>query len=130
MFLLAMSWGSMCHTGSQAPRANTTTRFFEPAAVARRGRARAPMPAFTSVQFSSYDRASTGPDKPETWFANGDYNQYIRVEKNGERQDVNLKKPMPLYFAYITAWATEDGVIQFRRDLYEKDGVGAIAAAY
>lgn len=49
--------------------------------------AKAPMPAFTSVQFSSYDRASTGPDKPETWFANGDYNQYIRVEKNGERQE-------------------------------------------
>ncbi len=54
----------------------------------------------------------------------------LDMKKNGERQDVNLKKPMPLYFAYITAWATEDGVIQFRRDLYEKDGVGAIAAAY
>lgn len=54
----------------------------------------------------------------------------LEMKKNGERQDVNLKKPMPLYFAYITAWATEDGVIQFRRDLYEKDGVGAIAAAY
>lgn len=54
----------------------------------------------------------------------------LAMKKNGERLDVNLKKPMPVYFAYITAWATEDGVIQFRRDLYEKDGVGAIAAAY
>jgi hypothetical protein len=40
------------------------------------------------------------------------------------------EKPVPLYWAYITAWATSDGVIQFRRDLYEKDGVGAVAAAY
>jgi murein L,D-transpeptidase YcbB/YkuD len=52
------------------------------------------------------------------------------MKASGERMDVSLKKPMPLYFAYVTAWATEDGVVQFRRDLYEKDGVGAIAAAY
>lgn len=52
------------------------------------------------------------------------------MKKSGERLDVNLKKPVPLYWAYITAWATADGVIQFRRDLYEKDGVGAVAAAY
>jgi L,D-transpeptidase YcbB len=52
------------------------------------------------------------------------------MKKSGERLDVTLKKPVPLYWAYITAWATADGVIQFRRDLYEKDGVGAVAAAY
>jgi L,D-transpeptidase YcbB len=54
----------------------------------------------------------------------------VGMKKSGERLDVNLKKPVPLYWAYITAWATSDGVIQFRRDLYEKDGVGAVAAAY
>ncbi len=52
------------------------------------------------------------------------------IKKSGERLDVTLKKPVPLYWAYITAWATADGVIQFRRDLYEKDGVGPVAAAY
>ncbi|MEZ5816184.1 MAG: L,D-transpeptidase family protein [Hyphomicrobiaceae bacterium] len=52
------------------------------------------------------------------------------MKKSGERLDVNLKKPVPLYFAYITAWATEDGVIQFRRDIYSKDGVGTLASAY
>jgi L,D-transpeptidase YcbB len=54
----------------------------------------------------------------------------LQMKKSGERLDVNLKKPIPLYFAYITAWATEDGVIQFRRDLYNKDGVGVVASAY
>jgi L,D-transpeptidase YcbB len=53
-----------------------------------------------------------------------------QMKTSGERLDVKLKRPMPLYWAYITAWATADGVIQFRRDLYEKDGVGAVAAAY
>lgn len=47
-----------------------------------------------------------------------------------ERKDVRLKRPIPLYFVYVTAWATEDGVVQFRRDLYLKDGVGETASAY
>jgi L,D-transpeptidase YcbB len=54
----------------------------------------------------------------------------MRMKESGERRDVTLKKPVPLYFVYMTAWATEDGVVQFRRDLYQKDGVGAITAAY
>lgn len=52
------------------------------------------------------------------------------MKKSGERRDVRLKKPVPVYFVYITAWATEDGVIQFRRDLYQKDGVDETASAY
>jgi murein L,D-transpeptidase YcbB/YkuD len=41
-----------------------------------------------------------------------------------------LKRPVTLYLAYITAWATSDGVIQFRRDIYRKDGIGRAAASY
>jgi L,D-transpeptidase YcbB len=52
------------------------------------------------------------------------------MKKTGERQNVLLKKPVPFYFVYMTAWATEDGIVQFRRDLYEKDGVGPTASAY
>jgi murein L,D-transpeptidase YcbB/YkuD len=54
----------------------------------------------------------------------------MQMKESGERLDVKLKKPVPLYFVYITAWATEDGVVQFRRDLYLKDGVGPAVAAY
>lgn len=53
-----------------------------------------------------------------------------RLKETRDRMDVRLKRPVPLYFVYITAWATEDGVVQFRRDLYNKDGVGAQASAY
>ena len=53
-----------------------------------------------------------------------------QIKQNGERRDVKLSKPIPLYFAYITAWVTPDGDVQFRRDIYQKDGIGAQAAAY
>ncbi|MDX2203771.1 MAG: L,D-transpeptidase family protein [Hyphomicrobiaceae bacterium] len=54
----------------------------------------------------------------------------LHMKQSGERRDVKLKKPVPLYFAYITAWATEDGVVQFRRDLYSKDKLGTAVASY
>ena len=63
---------------------------------------------------------------------NGDWNvqRVADMKKTGARQDVRVRRPVPLYFAYLTAWATEDGVVQFRRDLYQKDGAGTVAAAY
>jgi len=53
-----------------------------------------------------------------------------RMKETGERLDVRLATPVPLHFVYITAWATEDGTIQFRRDLYNRDGVAEIATSY
>src|SRR6187549_100038 len=49
--------------------------------VDREAIAKFPSPAYTCKQFSSYDRKSTGADNPKTWFANGDANQYLRVEE-------------------------------------------------
>lgn len=52
------------------------------------------------------------------------------MRKNGKTLNVRVKKPVPLYMVYLTAWATKDGIIQFRRDLYRRDGVGLTASAY
>ncbi len=52
------------------------------------------------------------------------------MEQTGARMDVTLKRRTPVYFAYITAWATKDGVINFRRDVYGRDRVGPTASAY
>ena len=74
-----------------------------------------------------------GIDQLVTWIMSeqGWTNERVlKMKSTGERFDARLKRPIPLYFAYITAWATEDGVIQFRRDIYNKDGVGPMASAY
>jgi murein L,D-transpeptidase YcbB/YkuD len=50
-----------------------------------------------------------------------------RVIRSGERKDARIVKPVPLHWVYVTAWATSDGVVQFRDDIYNRDGVGAFA---
>jgi L,D-transpeptidase YcbB len=45
------------------------------------------------------------------------------VVRSGERKDAKVAKPVPLYWVYVTAWATPDGVVQFRDDIYNRDGV-------
>jgi murein L,D-transpeptidase YcbB/YkuD len=52
-----------------------------------------------------------------------------QMKETRERLDLQLKQPVQLYFAYITAWATPDGAIHFRRDIYNKDGIGKAAGA-
>ncbi|EJW10806.1 hypothetical protein A33M_4039 [Rhodovulum sp. PH10] len=47
------------------------------------------------------------------------------VIKSGERKDARLADPVPLYWVYVTAWATPDGVVQFREDVYSRDGLAA-----
>jgi murein L,D-transpeptidase YcbB/YkuD len=57
--------------------------------------------------------------------------EHVRqMKETGERRDLRLKTPVPLYFAYISAWATRDGAVHFRRDIYNKDGIGPQAGAY
>jgi len=47
----------------------------------------------------------------------------------GQALDVHLSRPVPVYFTYITAWAEPDGLIQFRPDIYNRDGNGLYADA-
>jgi murein L,D-transpeptidase YcbB/YkuD len=49
--------------------------------------------------------------------------------RSGDRIDVKLAQPVPVYWVYITAWAAPDGVVQFRPDIYRRDGFGTVTAA-
>ncbi len=51
------------------------------------------------------------------------------VIKSGARNDAKLKPQVPLHWVYITGWATADGVVQFRDDIYNRDGLNPPAAA-
>jgi murein L,D-transpeptidase YcbB/YkuD len=50
-----------------------------------------------------------------------------QVIRTGERKDARLTPPVPLHWVYLTAWATADGIVQFREDIYNRDGLGAYA---
>ncbi|MGI6246790.1 MAG: L,D-transpeptidase family protein [Pseudochelatococcus sp.] len=43
---------------------------------------------------------------------------------SGKRIDAPLANPVPVFWTYITAWATPDGLVQFRSDIYNRDGLG------
>jgi murein L,D-transpeptidase YcbB/YkuD len=47
----------------------------------------------------------------------------------GQAVDINLTRPVPVYFTYITAWAELDGRIMFRPDIYGRDGVQDLLAS-
>lgn len=43
--------------------------------------------------------------------------------RSGERLDATVADTVNLYFTYVTAWANSDGVVQFRDDIYQRDGI-------
>jgi L,D-transpeptidase YcbB len=47
--------------------------------------------------------------------------------RSGDQVNVNLAKPVPLHWVYVTAWSASDGIVQFREDIYGRDGLGAAA---
>lgn len=56
------------------------------------------------------------------------WDQPGRVEQilqSGQAVDLTLSRPLPVYFAYVTAWAEPNGVVQFRPDIYNRDGVNS-----
>ena len=46
-----------------------------------------PKPPYIAKQESSYDRASTSPEKETSWFANNDAGYFLRMEKRAGREE-------------------------------------------
>jgi L,D-transpeptidase YcbB len=57
-----------------------------------------------------------------------DMQRIMGMKQSGEQMDVKLVKPIPVYFTYVSAWATPDGTVQFRPDIYNQDGGGETAS--
>ncbi|MDE2018411.1 MAG: L,D-transpeptidase family protein, partial [Hyphomicrobiales bacterium] len=49
--------------------------------------------------------------------------------RSGQRLDVNIADPVNVYWVYITAWAQPGGIVQFRDDIYQRDGLGPVPMA-
>ncbi|HKQ54909.1 MAG TPA: L,D-transpeptidase family protein [Methyloceanibacter sp.] len=58
------------------------------------------------------------------------YDRIVSMKHTGEQMDVKLAKPVPVYLAYISAWGTPDGLVNFRPDIYGLDGASTTASAY
>ncbi len=62
---------------------------------------------------------------------NGWTNERVaEIKRSKETLNVRPKKRIPVVLAYLTAWATPDGMVQFRRDVYGRDNVDVTASAY
>jgi L,D-transpeptidase YcbB len=46
---------------------------------------------------------------------------------SGDQINARLSKKVPLHWVYVTAWSASDGVVQFRDDIYRRDGLGVPA---
>ncbi|HMK90976.1 MAG TPA: L,D-transpeptidase family protein [Methylocystis sp.] len=46
---------------------------------------------------------------------------------SGEREEVKLNHPAPVIWVYMTGWASADGAVHFRDDVYGVDEVGGTA---
>jgi L,D-transpeptidase YcbB len=52
------------------------------------------------------------------------------VLRDGQPVDIPLPRPVPVHFVYQTAWAAPDGRVDFRPDLYGRDGIKDIRDGY
>jgi murein L,D-transpeptidase YcbB/YkuD len=57
-----------------------------------------------------------------------DRNRIDEAIRSGQQISVKLTPAVPVYWVYITAWANE-GIVQFREDIYKRDGFGGAVAA-
>jgi L,D-transpeptidase YcbB len=52
--------------------------------------------------------------------------QIQMITASEEQQQMKIERGPDVRFMYLTAWATEDGIVQFRPDVYRLDGTGFI----
>lgn len=50
-----------------------------------------------------------------------------QVVASREITPIAVQNPVPVYFTYVTGWSTEIGVVQFRDDIYNRDGAPELA---
>ena len=52
-----------------------------------------------------------------------DRRTFEQTIKSGASTPVAIANPVPVYFTYVSAWSTGEGVVHFRDDIYARDGV-------
>lgn len=47
--------------------------------------------------------------------------QIKNIVDQGRERTVNLPNPVPVHLLYLTSWADNDGIVYFRKDIYNRD---------
>ena len=55
--------------------------------------------------------------------------QLLQILDRGDRAALRLKTPVDVHFAYLSAWASNDGEVHFRPDIYRQDEPSPVALA-
>jgi murein L,D-transpeptidase YcbB/YkuD len=50
-----------------------------------------------------------------------DHTNLQKTIDDGQKTTVILKNPIPVYILYLTAWADENGIVYFGKDVYDRD---------
>ena len=45
------------------------------------------------------------------------------ILKDSNEKSIGLTKKIPIHLVYLTSWVDEDGVLQFREDIYNYDNI-------
>lgn len=73
---------------------------------------------------AKYEPGFSNPDAVQSIIEKG-----LSIDPAAERPkefDITLTRPIPVHFAYITAWAERDGHVEFRPDIYGRDGAAEL----
>ncbi|ABS64510.1 Peptidoglycan-binding domain 1 protein [Parvibaculum lavamentivorans DS-1] len=62
-----------------------------------------------------------------SWLMQGDSSEWdaarvARSVDSRQYRNVSLATPVPIYLMYLTAWVTPEGIVNFRDDVYDRDG--------
>ncbi len=81
--------------------------------------------AKTARAFSHGCIRAEKPVELAVWVLRGkpgwDLRQILAAIDAGDERTVKLVEPINVYFLYSTAWMEDDGTLQFRADIYERD---------
>ncbi|MDJ1157923.1 L,D-transpeptidase family protein [Chelatococcus sp. SYSU_G07232] len=75
--------------------------------------------------FATWLLAGNGPEDMQAW----DRSAIDAAIAIGKRLDVRLAKPVPVAWVYLTAYATPDGLVHFRPDVYDLDSGAELTAS-
>ena len=73
---------------------------------------------------AKYEPGFSGPEAVDAMLERG--RSFDPANGRPKELDVTLTRPLPVHFTYVTAWAERGGRVEFRPDIYSRDGASEL----